>query len=174
MNNGDKIRQFRADDLLMCQDYATIGTPESYLWTISADAESSSPFGAISVAANSQSDYSTVCGSSENLNSSASMFKGAGHYIYIDSNNNGVGPGSPEHPVLMMDLNGNYPNNDDVPLVNNIEDLRVQYCVDDSTDTIDCNLSNKWLDEFTASTQITHVWGARVSLIVRSCKGRLQ
>ena len=47
----------------MCQDYATIGTPEAYLWTISADAESSSPFGAISVAANSQSDYSTVCGS---------------------------------------------------------------------------------------------------------------
>ena len=55
--------------------------------------------------------------------------------------------------VLMMDLNGNYPNNDDVPLVDNIEDLQVQYCVDDSTDTVNCNLSNKWLDEFTASTQ---------------------
>ena len=26
--------------------------------------------------------------------------------FYIDANNNGVGPGSAEHPVLMMDLNG--------------------------------------------------------------------
>ena len=170
MNNGDKIRQFRASDLLMCQDYATIGTPEAYLWSISADAESSSPFGAISVAENSQSDYSTVCGSSENLTPVLRCSKGQVITFYIDANNNGVGPGSPAHPVLMMDLNGNYPNNDDVPLVDNIEDLQVQYCVDDSTDTVNCNISNKWIDEFTASTQITHVWGARVSLVVRSGK----
>ena len=31
MDNGDKLRSIRADDLLMCQDYATIGTPEAYL-----------------------------------------------------------------------------------------------------------------------------------------------
>ena len=170
MDYGDKLRQFRADDLLMCQDYATIGTPESYLWSISADAEATTPFGAISVTANSQSDYSSVCGSSDNLTPVLRCSKGQVITFYIDASDNGVGPGSAEHPVLMMDLNGNYPNNDDVPLVDNIEDLQLQYCVDDSTDTVNCNISNKWIDSFTASTQIKHVWGARVSLIVRSAK----
>ena len=154
----------------MCQDYASIGAPEAYLWVISADASSSTPFGQISVTAASESDYTSVCGSSENLTPVMRCSKGQMVTFYIDDEGDEIGPGSAKHPVLMMDLNGNYPNNDDVPLVDNIEDLQVQYCVDDSTDTVNCNISNKWIDSFTASSQIKHVWGARVSLIVRSAK----
>ena len=45
--------------------------------------------------------------------------------FYIDNSDNGIGPGTPAHPVLMMDLNMNFPNNDDIPLVDNVEDLQL-------------------------------------------------
>ena len=55
--------------------------------------------------------------------------------FYIDDTDNAIGR-YPSHPVLMMDLNNNFPNNDDVPLVDNVEDLQIQYCVDGGSNTL--------------------------------------
>jgi prepilin-type N-terminal cleavage/methylation domain-containing protein len=166
----DRLLQFKSGDLLMCQDYAAIGAPEAYLWAITDDASGTTPFGQISITASSESDYSTVCGSSENLSPVMRCSKGQVVTFYIDDEGDEKGPGSAKHPVLMMDLNDNYPSNDDIPLVDNIEDLQLQYCIDDGTDTTSCNVLNKWVNSFTASSDITNLWATRVSLVVRSPK----
>ena len=171
LDYGNRLRQFKADDLLMCQDYATIGSPESYIWTITSDATTSSPFGTVSIdsTASSLSDYSAVCSSSENLTPVMRCSKGQVITFYIDDKYEGIGPGSAKHPVLMMDLNNNYPNNDDVPLVDNVEDIQIEYCLDDGTDTRNCNQMSKWTDSFSASN-ITNLWGVRIHLVLRSDK----
>ena len=89
--------------------------------------------------------------------------------FYIDDKYEGIGPGSSKHPVLMMDLNNNYPNNDDIPLVDNVEDLQLEYCVSDGTDNYNCNKKSVWVDSFT-STNISKLWGVRIHLVLRSDK----
>ena len=95
MDYGNRLRQFKNGDLLMCQDYATIGSPESYIWSITAAATTTSPFGTISVdsTASSLSDYSAVCSSSENLTPVMRCSKGQVITFYIDDKYEGVGPG---------------------------------------------------------------------------------
>ncbi|MEC7984131.1 MAG: PilW family protein [Myxococcota bacterium] len=175
LDYGNKLRQLESGDLLMCQDYAAMGGQESYIWSITADAVSTSPFGVVYVdsSASSLSDYSAVCGSSENLSPVMQCSKGQMITFYIDDKYEGVGPGSSAHPVLMMDLNSNFPNNDDVPLVDDVEDLQLEYCVDDGTDTVNCNALSKWTDSFTAAN-ITNLWGVRISLVLRSRKKAYQ
>ena len=172
LDNFNKLMQFRAGDLLMCQDYAAIGAPESYLWSIDTDAASSTPYGTINIstAASSLADYTTVCPSGENLTPIMRCSKGQVITFYIDDTDDAVGPGTPAHPVLMMDLNRNYPNNDDVPLVDNVEDLQFQYCVDTGGgDTTNCRLPVSWSNSVT-STEITNLWAVRISLTIRSHK----
>lgn len=171
MDYGNRLRQYKNGDLLMCQDYATIGSPESYIWSITADATTTAPFGTIAVdsTASSLSDYSAVCSSSDNLTPVMRCSKGQVITFYIDDKYEGVGPGSAKHPVLMMDLNSNYPNNDDIPLVDNVEDLQIEYCLDDGTDTRNCNALSKWTDSFTAAN-VSNLWGVRIHLVLRSDK----
>jgi type IV pilus assembly protein PilW len=171
LDYGDRLLQFKSGDLLMCLDYAAIGAPESYLWPITSDAATATSFGAIDVSSDvaSISDFSEVCGSSENLSPVMRCSKGQVLTFYIDLEDDGVGPGSEKHPVLMMDLNDNFPSNDDIPLVDNIEDLQIEYCVDDGTDTVSCNMMNQWDDDFSTG-DIEDVWQARVSMVVRSNK----
>ena len=92
--------------------------------------------------------------------------------FYIDNSDDGVGPGSPAHPVLMMDLNMNFPNNDDIPLVDNVEDLQLEYCVDDGTLDAACAIGNRindWNNTITAG-QVGSVWSVRISMVLRSPK----
>ena len=89
--------------------------------------------------------------------------------FYIDDTDNGIGPGSPNHPVLMMDLNNNYPNNDDVPLVDNVEDLQFQYCIDDTTNTQNCSDRTVWTNTV-LGTQVQHLWMVRILMVIRSPK----
>ena len=171
LDYGNRLRQLKSGDLFICHDYATIGSPESYIWSITADATSSSPFGAVSVG-NIGSTLVTegACSSSsDNLSPVMRCSKGQAITFYIDDKYEGVGPGSAKHPVLMMDLNNNYPNNDDVPLIDNVEDMQIEYCLDDGTDTRNCNQLSKWTDSFT-STAITNLWGVRIHLVLRSDK----
>jgi prepilin-type N-terminal cleavage/methylation domain-containing protein len=171
LQNFNKLLQFRADDLLMCYDYAAIGTGNSYLWSITSDASTSSPYGTINVDASiaTSSDFSTACPSTSNISSVIRCSKGQVMTFYIDDTDNGIGPGSPSHPVLMMDLNNNYPNNDDVPLVDNVEDLQFQYCIDDTTNTQNCANRLIW-DNSVLTTEVQHVWMVRILMVVRSPK----
>jgi len=171
LDYGNRLRQLKSGDLFICHDYATIGSPESYIWSITADATSSSPFGTVSVGniGSTLVTESACASSSDNLSPVMRCSKGQAITFYIDDKYEGVGPGSAKHPVLMMDLNNNYPNNDDVPLIDNVEDLQLEYCLDDGTDTRNCNQLSKWTDSFTASS-ISNLWGVRIHLVLRSDK----
>lgn len=171
----DKLNQFRTGDLLMCYDYAGIGSNNTYLWSISSDASTSTPFGTINVDASSAtlSDFSAVCAASSNLTPVMRCSKGQVITFYIDDTDNAVGPGTPSHPVLMMDLNGNFPNNDDVPLVDNVEDLQLQYCVDDGTRATDCSVFSNWTNTVTTG-EADEVWMVRIMMVLRSPKANYQ
>lgn len=168
----DKLMQLKSGDLLMCQDYAAIGAMETYMWSITSDATTSVPFGAVSVnSASSIVDYANNCPTSENLSPVMRCSKGQVLTFYIDNTDNGIGPGSPLHPVLMMDLNMNFPNNDDVPLVDNVEDIQFEYCVDAGSKTALCNIGNplNWVDTIVAG-QVPSLWSVRISMVLRSPK----
>ena len=175
LDNFDKLLQFRSGDLLMCYDYAAIGTNNTYLWSITADASTTTPFGAVAVdsAIATASDFSAACPSTQNISPVVRCSKGQVATFYIDDTNNAVGPGSPDHPVLMMDLNGNFPNNDDVPLVDNVEDLQLQYCIDDGTNTINCSSPLNWSNTI-PSGSISNVWMVRIAMVVRAPKENYQ
>jgi hypothetical protein len=70
-----------------------------------------------------------------------------------------------------MDLNMNFPNNDDVPLVDNVEDLQFEYCVDNGTRNALCNIGNplNWVDTIVAG-QVPSLWSVRISMVLRSPK----
>jgi type IV pilus assembly protein PilW len=171
----DKLMQFRTGDLLMCYDYAAIGANNTYMWSITSDASTSTPFGTINIDASSAtlSDFSAVCSASSNLTPVMRCSKGQVITFYIDDTDNAVGPGTPSHPVLMMDLNGNFPNNDDVPLVDNVEDLQLQYCVDDGSRATDCSVFSNWTNTVT-SGEADEVWMVRIMMVLRSPKPNYQ
>ena len=173
LDNFDRLMQFNSGDLLMCYDYAAIGTRNTYLWSITSDASSSTPFGTINVDASiaTSADYSAACPSTSNISPVIRCSKGQVMTFYIDDTDNGVGPGRPENPVLMMDLNGNYPNNDDVPLVDNIEDLQFQYCIDDDGDrSQNCESRLNWENSISDTSLTDDVWMVRIMMVVRSPK----
>ena len=168
----DRLMQLKAGDLLMCQDYAAIGAMETYLWSISQDADVTNPFGTINIdSASGFTDYANACPSNENLSPVMRCSKGQVMTFYIDNTDNGIGPGTPAHPVLMMDLNMNHPNNDDIPLVDNVEDLQLEYCVDAGTLTASCAIGNRvnWRNTITAA-QVGSLWSVRISMVLRSPK----
>jgi len=171
----DKLMQFRSGDLLMCYDYAAIGTNNTYLWAITADASTTSPFGTINVdsSAATLSDFSGACPASSNISPSIRCSKGQVMTFYIDDTDNAIGPGTPSHPVLMMDLNNNFPNNDDVPLVDNVEDLQIQYCIDDGDNDTDCSVFSNWTNAVTTG-DAQNVWMVRIMMVLRSPKENFQ
>jgi len=179
LDNFDKLLQFRASDLLMCYDYAAIGTGTSFLWSITEDAASGTPFGTIGVDSTvaTLGDFSTACPSGSNISPVIRCSKGQVMTFYIDDSADGIGPGSEDHPVLMMDLNNTFAaggaNNDDVPLVDNIEDMQFQYCVDGGDDTQNCELRLNWVNDF-SSIDVQNVWMVRILLVVRSPKDNFQ
>ena len=117
-------------------------------------------------------DYHALC--MDNLTPVMTCSKGHVLTFYIDDTSDGVGPGSAEHPVLMLDLNLDWPANDDVPLVDNVEDMQISYCLDDGTDSADCSAASAWTgDDETVDFSIADgemPWMVRISLVVRSSR----
>ena len=171
LDYAEKLASYTDGDLMICFDYADLGGFESYMWTLDGDADTSS--GEIGVVENSgYSDYDSICGSSENLTPIMTCSKGQVLTFYIDDVDDGTGPGSAEHPVLMLDMDMDWPESDDVPLVDNIEDLQIEYCVDDGTDTIDCSDSDNWTNSI-ETDEADSVWMVRVTMVVRSSREEL-
>jgi prepilin-type N-terminal cleavage/methylation domain-containing protein len=168
LDQDEKIAEYDADELIMCADYANLTGIETYMWVISEVASSS---GTITVEdASAYSDYEDVCGSSENLSPSMMCSKAHVLTFYIDADDtDGVGPGSSSNPVLMMDLNLSWPAADDVPLVDNIEDLQIEYCIDSGATKPDCTEPTAWTDEVASGSE-SDVWMTRVSLVGRSAR----
>lgn len=166
----DKLAEYESGDLLLCLDYAAIGGMESYLWVITSVDASDPTYTRLGISgAYGTSDYDAVCPSGENLTPVMSCSKAEVTTFYIDSTDDGVGPGSPENPVLMMDMDLGWPESDDVPLVEHVEDLQVDYCLDDGGGTSDCSSSGAW----TSTIDMTAgdvPWMVRTSLVIRSSR----
>ena len=168
---SDKLSEYEAGELLLCMDYASIMGMESYIWVInSIDGSTYSNQTRFNVASNTgYSDYDAVCPSGENLTPIMSCSKAQVLTFYIDDVDDGVGPGSPSKPVLMLDMDLGYPEADDVPVVENVEDMQLSYCVDNGTDDTDCTDSSNWKDSIDM-TDGDVPWMVRLSLVVRSAK----
>ena len=172
LGNNARLAQYQAGDLLVCFDYADMRGMETYLWEITGV---SAGLGTISVTSNTGlSDYDGVCSSSENLTPVLTCSKANVYTFYVDDNSgDSIGPGSTEHPVLMLDMDMSWPDADDVPLVDDIEDLQLEYCVAGAgTGTVDCTDASNWVDgsSITASTDANRIWMVRVGIIARSAR----
>jgi len=162
------IQQYTSGELLMCWDYAPVDGTDSWIWVTNADGDDTS--GTIGVADNSAYlDYSSGCDG--NLPPIMHCSRANLVTFYIDNTDDSVGPGSPEHPVLMMDLDfdftasGPSADGDDIPLVDDIEDLQIEYCVEGS----DCTDDSVWVDDIT-TTEGKSVWMMRYTVVSRSRK----
>lgn len=173
--NNARLSQYASGDLLVCFDYADMRGMETYLWEVTGV---NAGLGTISVTSNTGlSDYDSVCASGENLTPVLTCSKANVYTFYVDDNSgDGIGPGSAEHPVLMLDMDMSWPDADDVPLVDDIEDLQFEYCLESAAaGTVDCTDASNWVDgsSITASTDADRIWMVRVGLIARSAREEL-
>ncbi len=170
-----RIPQVRSGELLLCYDYAAIGEFRSWLWEVTSDGSATT--GEVGVASNSGlADFDADCAADENLPLIMTCSRGEVATFYIDADDSdGVGPGSEAHPVLMMDLDFDAPSANDVPLVDNVEDLQFAFCVDDGTASTaqDCSATGSWSDTVTAANA-ANVYMIRVSVVVRSSREELR
>jgi prepilin-type N-terminal cleavage/methylation domain-containing protein len=169
LNNGAKLAQYHSGELLMCYDYGAIAGIRSFLWTMTADGNATT--GELTVSSGSSyADYDLACSTSDNLPLVMSCSRAEVVTFYIDADEtDGVGAGSATHPVLMMDLDFESPDADDVPLVDNVEDLQIAYCLQSSAGATDCSVDTNWVDEIT-TTQAPSVYMMRVTVVVRSSR----
>jgi len=170
LDHATKLAQYQAGDLLICTDYADIRGMRSYLWDITAVNTTN---GVISVGDNSgYADFANLFTQNTNLTPVLTCSKGSVVTFYVDNIDDGIGAGSSDHPVLMLDLNMSWPSNDDVPLVDNIEDLQLEYCVDDGTGATECTDSSAWVtaDSIDAAADADNMWMMRVHLVARSSR----
>jgi prepilin-type N-terminal cleavage/methylation domain-containing protein len=170
MDNATSLAQYRSGELVMCYDVAA-ETLRSWMWELAADGD---PTGTLRVNSNTgYLDFDDDCSSSNNLPMVMKCARADVVTFYIDADeSDGIGPGSAEHPVLMMDMDLDAPSANDVPLVDNVEDLQVRYCLDDLDDTTleSCDdTSSSWVNSITAS-QAADVYMVRIEIVQRSSR----
>jgi prepilin-type N-terminal cleavage/methylation domain-containing protein len=173
--NAAAIVQYVAGDRVMCIDQAASTGQVSYLWNVTGDGSSAS--GTIGVEdATVYADFSATCPPTSTLPVSMTCSRAEIATFYIDADGtDGVGAGSAEHPVLMLDLDFEFPDDDDLPVVDDIEDLQVQYCLD----TADCATDpagGTWADSIDSYTDADpdndadDVLAIRISVVARSAR----
>ncbi|NOY28277.1 MAG: prepilin-type N-terminal cleavage/methylation domain-containing protein [Oligoflexia bacterium] len=172
LDYSSKLAEYSADEMVMCMDYAALSGMETYLWVLSADASGTGNMYVHD--ATSYLDYAGVCPVGDNLSPAMFCSKAQVMTFYVDNNDSdGVGPGSTNHPVLMLDMDLDYPEADDIPLVENVEDLQFEYCLldADGDGAIDsCTGSSAvWVDTITAA-EGSKVQMVRLHLLVRSSR----
>ena len=174
LDHAAKLQQYRADELLLCTDYADTRGMRSYLWNITSVDTTN---GVISIDDNSTyTDYANLFTRNTNLTPVMTCSKGNVVTFYVDNMSDNIGAGTEDNPVLMMDLNMSWPSDDDVPLVDNIEDLQLEYCVDDGTGSVDCTDSTNWVtgSDIDADNDADNIWMMRLSIIARSSREDLR
>jgi type IV pilus assembly protein PilW len=172
LHNAARIAQYQANDLVLCYDYAGIGAWRSYLWTLEAAGNATS--GDLAVSANTQGDYIAECSGTTNLPLVMVCSRAEVATFYIDADEtDGIGPGSPDHPVLMMDLDFQSPSANDIPVVDNVEDMQVAYCLQGAGGTTDCSQAAAWQDSITTA-DVDDVYMMRLSLVIRASRPDLQ
>lgn len=171
LDYSTKLGEFSAGEMIMCMDYAALSGMETYLWVLSGN-----PTGTGEVPvynATSYLDYQSLCPVGENISPAVYCSKAQVMTFYIDNQLGDATPGTPGNPVLMVDMDLDWPEDDDVPLVENVEDLQLEYCLIDADG--DGNVDNctaptaSWVDTITAA-QGDDVQMVRIHLLVRSSR----
>lgn len=170
LNNATRLAQYSAGELLLCYDYAAIGGFRSWLWRLSADGDATN--GTLSIDPNTTTDYSADCTGNLPLVMTCSRAQVVTFYVDADDTD-GFGAGSEAHPVLMMDLDFESPDADDVPLVDNVEDLQVAYCLQSGTGATDCSDASAWQDTLNTD-QADEVYMVRIGVVLRSSRTDLR
>jgi prepilin-type N-terminal cleavage/methylation domain-containing protein len=172
LDNAEKLAQLSAGDLLICFDYADMRGMETYLWQISGAPDLAA--GTVPVSDNTGlGDYDALCSGGENLTPVMTCSKGNVYTFYVDDQSDGIGPGSAAHPTLMLDMDMDWPADDDVPLVDDIEDFQLEYCLENAAlGTVDCSVATNWVTGagVTAATQADLIWMVRMSIVARSSR----
>lgn len=168
LHNAARIAQYRNDELMMCYDPASIGGYLSYLWRLNGDGDPTT--GSVDIEdASIYADFQTVCNPLGNLPLVMMCSRAEVATFYIDAVDDGVGPGTPQHPVLMMDLDFEAPDDDDVPVVDNVEDMQLAFCLQKNSalGLGKCNSDADWVQDINAS-DVRDIYMVRFSLVVRS------
>ncbi len=170
--NAVRLAQYQPDDLIMCYDYASPSGFRSWLWRIQAV---SAPNGEVTVASNTgTTDFDNSCTPGSNLPMVMVCSRAEVATFYIDANgDDGVGPGTAAHPTLMMDLDLDAPSANDVPVVENIEDLQLAWCLDDDDPSTELSCATGWSTTL-ATLNAANVVMARLNVIARSSREDLR
>jgi hypothetical protein len=145
------------------------------MWTLSADADAATGQVTFPSGPTSYSDFATTCAVGDNMPVAMQCSRADVVTFYIDADEtDGIGSGSAEHPVLMMDLDFESPDEDDVPVVDNVEDMQIEYCFRGS----DCSstTSSGWVstvDSYSDSNDANDpddLYMIRFTLVVRSSR----
>lgn len=166
LNQAAKLAQFRSGELLLCYDYAAIGGFRSWMWQLAADGDAVN--GTLTVVPNTSADFLTDCDGNLPLVMTCSRAMVTTFYVDADDGD-GVGAGSADHPVLMMDMDFESPDGDDVPLVDNVEDLQLAYCLRSGTGSTDCSDPTAWTDSINTD-QADEVYMVRIGVVVRASR----
>ncbi len=168
----DKVAELQAGEYLLCYDGTSRADRAAYMWKITGTVGST---GEVTLDATSglAADYSAVCASGENMPIAMECSRAEIVTFYIDANDSdGVGAGSTEHPVLMMDLDYESPDDDDVPVVDHIEDMQLEYCFagDDPCGSGSWNDSLDTYSDGDGSNDPDDVYMVRVTVVARSSR----
>lgn len=123
------VPRFDAEDRLICYDPGFRAGARAFIWDVTGTGDPGT--GQIPVTANSQADFTARCNDGTGQGLSREMSCGAlvGVAYYIDSDDSdGMGPGSPAQPVLMLSFESTWPDADDIPIALGIEDMQFELC----------------------------------------------
>ncbi|MEL6342022.1 MAG: PilW family protein [Myxococcota bacterium] len=166
LDNLNRLGTYEANEYILCHDY-TNRASSTFLWR--TDRPANVGTGQLHYTRLSGSptfaDFNAACPVGDDLPPILRCGEAKIMTFYIDDDDDGIGPGSPDHPVLMMDSDFNWPDADDVPIVDNIEDLQFQYCIEQPGNG--CNDPALWSDTFNVAVA-DQIWSVRMHLVVRS------
>lgn len=173
--NASAIVQYTTGDRVMCLDQAALTGQQSFLWNVTANGSSAS--GTVGVEnATVYADFVASCPTTSSIPTAMTCSRAEIATFYVDSDGtDGIGAGSAEHPVLMLDLDFEFPDDDDLPVVDDVEDFQVEYCLGTSDCAAD-PAGGTWadtLDTYTdadTSNDADDVLAIRVSVVTRSAR----
>ncbi len=100
----------------------------SFVWNVASQGDSAT--GHLPVNNNTQADYSGKCPSGHGLPEEMACSRLVQVAYYIDKDDDGNGPGTPEMPYLMISFDEDLDDTgDDIPIAAGIEDMQFNYCM---------------------------------------------
>ena len=169
---ASKLGDFVANEYLLCYDFGSPAGTRSLMWEITGVASASGGSRDIAGGTGTYGDFAGTCPASDNRPIGMECSRADVVTFYIDADDDdGVGAGSLAHPVLMMDLDFQSPDGDDIPVVDNVEDLQIEYCFRGDTCTaLDWADSVDTYTDSNTANDADDIYMIRFTIVVRSAR----